>query len=86
MTAATSSSKVPLGSEAVVTNLKNGKSVKVKVNDCQPDVSGRKVDLSKGAAEKLDMAHKGVVPVKIKVVTAPPDAQRCHNAGASSAK
>ncbi len=80
MTAATASSKVPLGSEALVTNLKNGKSVEVKVNDCQSDVTGRKVDLSKRAAQKLDMAHTGVAPVKVKVLSAPHDAARCRNA------
>jgi len=68
---------LPLGSHAVITNLDNGRSVKVRINDCGPVPKGRKVDLSKKAAEKIQMTHEGTAPVKIKVVDAAPDATAC---------
>jgi rare lipoprotein A (peptidoglycan hydrolase) len=75
MTAA--SPHVPLGSHVVVTNLTNGKSTKVKVNDCGPHVPGRKLDVSKKAARALAMTHDGTAPVKVTVVDSPPDAPTC---------
>ena len=69
--------QLPLGSHAVITNLDNGRSVKVRVNDCRPVPKGRKVDLSKKAAQRLHMTHDGTAPVKIKVVDVPPDATAC---------
>ena len=56
---------LPLGSKAVVTNLETGKSVKVTINDRGPYVKGRKVDLSRAAAQKIGMSKKGVAKVKI---------------------
>ncbi|MCE2433734.1 MAG: septal ring lytic transglycosylase RlpA family protein [Candidatus Latescibacteria bacterium] len=46
----------------------NGKSVVVKVNDRGPFVDGRILDLSLGAAKKLDMVNEGVARVKIEIV------------------
>jgi rare lipoprotein A len=57
---------LPFGTRVKVINLKNGKSVKVKINDRGPFVAGRIIDLSKKAARKLDMVDDGVVEVKIK--------------------
>jgi rare lipoprotein A (peptidoglycan hydrolase) len=71
------SSKLPLGSTAEVRNLQNGRKVKVKINDCGPDVAGRKVDLSSRAANQLKMKHAGVVPVEVKVLHKPTGAQPC---------
>jgi peptidoglycan lytic transglycosylase len=71
------STKLPIGSTAEVKNLKNGREVKVKINDCGPDVAGRKVDLSSRAANDLKMKQAGVVPVEVKVVKKPPDAHPC---------
>jgi rare lipoprotein A len=68
---------LPLGSQAVITNLDNGRSVKVRVNDCGPVPKGRQVDLSRKAAQKLHMTHEGSAPVKIKIVDATPDAIAC---------
>jgi rare lipoprotein A len=48
-----------------VTNLRNGKSVVVRINDRGPYGRGRVIDLSEAAAEKLDMIEAGVVPVKL---------------------
>jgi rare lipoprotein A (peptidoglycan hydrolase) len=70
---------LPLGSQAVVTNLDNGRSVKVRINDCGPVPKGRRVDLLKKAAQKLHMTHEGTAPVKIKIVDAAPDAPSCES-------
>jgi len=56
---------IPFGTKVKVTNLSNGKSVKVKINDRGPHVSGRIIDLSRKAAKKIDMIDKGVANVKI---------------------
>ena len=54
-----------LGAYVIVTNLNNGKSVKVKINDRGPNVNDRIIDLSFEAAKKLEMLKDGVVKVKI---------------------
>jgi rare lipoprotein A (peptidoglycan hydrolase) len=76
LTAATT--ELPLQSSAVVTNLNNGRSVPVRINDCGPYAKGRDIDVSKRAAEKLAMARSGTVPVTIKLIAAPPDANYCQ--------
>jgi rare lipoprotein A len=63
--------QLPLQSRAVVTNLKNGRSVGVRINDCGPYTKGRQIDVSKRAAERLDMADRGTAPVKIQSISAP---------------
>lgn len=60
--------ELPLGTIIKVTHLGNGKSVVVKVNDRGPFVGGRILDLSLGAAKKLDMVDEGVAQVKIEIV------------------
>jgi rare lipoprotein A len=57
---------LPFGTRVKVTNLSNGKSVKVRINDRGPFVAGRMIDLSKTAAKKIDMVNTGVGNVKIK--------------------
>jgi rare lipoprotein A (peptidoglycan hydrolase) len=59
----------PLGSKAKVTNLKNGKTVKVEITDRGPFVEGRIIDLSKAAAEKLGMIGSGTVPVRVELLS-----------------
>nr|WP_272211162.1 septal ring lytic transglycosylase RlpA family protein [Marinicella sp. W31]MDC2877047.1 septal ring lytic transglycosylase RlpA family protein [Marinicella sp. W31] len=59
---------LPLPSYVRVTNLKNDSSVIVRVNDRGPFVSGRIIDLSKKAAEMLDMTHEGVADVRVDYV------------------
>lgn len=59
--------KLPLGTKVEVTNLENGKSVEVEVNDRGPYAKGRIIDLSKAAAKKLDMTHDGTAQVQIEV-------------------
>ncbi len=60
--------KIPLGSRVKVTNPKNRKSVKVEITDRGPHVRNRMLDLSRAAAERLDVVQAGVAPVKIKVL------------------
>src|SRR5689334_23314463 len=62
---------LPLGTKATVTNLENGKSVDVKINDRGPYVKGRDIDLSKSAAKELGMTKEGVAPVKIEAEVKP---------------
>ncbi|AMR27517.1 hypothetical protein A0257_10685 [Hymenobacter psoromatis] len=63
---------LPFGTRIKVTNMRNGRSVKVVVNDRGPHVKGRIVDVSKRAARKLGLIEAGVVPVQLKVVRAAP--------------
>ena len=62
---------LPFGTMLRVTNVANGKSVDVKVNDRGPFVAGRIVDLSRAAAEKIDMVRAGVAEVKVQVLSKP---------------
>lgn len=57
--------RLPLGTRVIVTNLENGKSVAVSINDRGPYVRGRILDLSKEAARRLGMVTDGVVKVRI---------------------
>lgn len=56
---------LPFGTKVKVTNLKNGQSVKVKINDRGPFVTGRIIDISSKAAKKINMEKEGVGNVKI---------------------
>lgn len=57
---------LPFGTEVEVTNLSNGKTVRVRINDRGPFRNGRIIDLSRAAAEKLDMIKSGVTQVEIR--------------------
>jgi len=59
---------LPFGTRLRVTNLANGRSVMVRVNDRGPFIRGRTVDVSSSAAEALQMTERGVVNVKLDVV------------------
>ncbi len=59
---------MPLPSYARVTNLKNGSSVIVRVNDRGPYAHGRVIDLSKRAAYLLDYASSGTAKVRVEYV------------------
>jgi rare lipoprotein A len=59
---------LPLGTRLRVTNLENGRIVRVRVNDRGPYVAGRILDLSHQAARHLDMVERGVVPVRLDIV------------------
>jgi rare lipoprotein A len=59
---------LPLGTRAMVTNLANGRSVEVRINDRGPFVDGRVLDLSYGAARLLDVVRPGTARVRIEVL------------------
>ena len=59
---------LPFGTRLRVTNLANGRSVLVRVNDRGPFVRGRTVDVSASAAQELKMTERGVANVKVDVV------------------
>ena len=59
---------LPLGSRVRVTNLHNGRSVLVTINDRGPYRRRRAIDLSYGAARVLGMLHRGIAQVRIELV------------------
>lgn len=59
---------LPFGTRVQVKNKSNGKKVDVVINDRGPFVKGRIIDLSRAAAERLDMIGAGTVSVDIKVL------------------
>ena len=59
---------LPFGTKIKVLNLKNGKSIIVKVIDRGPFGKGRVIDLSYAAADSLDMIRSGVAKVKLFVM------------------
>ena len=61
---------LPLGSLIRVTNLRNQKTVVVRVNDRGPVPDDRVVDLSYGAAKSLGFVSKGLAPVRLELVAA----------------
>jgi rare lipoprotein A len=63
---------LPFGTRVRVTNVTNGRSVVVRINDRGPYVPGRVVDLSGQAAENLGMVERGIVKVKLEVVQKSP--------------
>jgi len=60
---------LPLPTYARVTNLRNGRSVVVRINDRGPFVANRLIDLSYTAAAKLDMIHEGTTLVEVRALT-----------------
>ena len=61
---------LPMPSIVRVTNLENGSSIKVRVNDRGPFVDNRIIDLSKAAANKLGFKNKGVITVRVELLEA----------------
>ena len=59
---------LPFGTRLRVTNLSNGHSVTVRINDRGPFVRGRDVDVSYTAAQTLGMTEQGVAKVKLEIV------------------
>jgi len=51
-----------------ITNLKNSKSVVVRINDRGPYIHGRDLDLSKAAALELGMVRKGVAKIRVEEI------------------
>lgn len=61
---------LPFGTKVKVTNVANGQSVEVVINDRGPYVDNRVIDLSKSAAEELGFVNQGLADVKIEVTDA----------------
>jgi rare lipoprotein A len=59
---------LPFGTSIRVENLRNGRSVVVKVNDRGPFVRGRVVDVTKAAAAKLGFIRAGTAPVRVTII------------------
>ncbi len=59
---------LPMGTRVRVTNLRNGRSLVVRINDRGPYIKGRIIDVTKGVAHKLGFIKAGVVPVKVEVL------------------
>jgi rare lipoprotein A len=64
---------LPLGTRVLVTNLDNGRTVEVRINDRGPFRRSRVLDLSYAAARQLGMVGEGVIPVTLKIVTSSAD-------------
>lgn len=61
---------LPFGTQVRVTNLDNGQSVVVRINDRGPYAHGRVIDLSTGAAHIIGLVSSGVAPVSLEVLGA----------------
>jgi rare lipoprotein A len=59
---------LPFNTKVRVTNLKNNKTVTVRINNRGPYIKGRIIDLSLAAAKQIQMTKSGVVPVKVEVL------------------
>ena len=59
---------LPMGTVCVVTNLKNNKSVTVRINDRGPFAKARIIDLSYAAAKVIGMIDTGTAPVRVEVL------------------
>ncbi|MEX0839426.1 MAG: septal ring lytic transglycosylase RlpA family protein [Parvibaculum sp.] len=59
---------LPMPTIARVTNLENGRSVIVRINDRGPFAAGREIDMSKRAAEELDFMRKGTAKVRVQFI------------------
>ena len=59
---------LPFGTRVRVTNVNNGRSVVVRINDRGPYAKGRVIDLSAGAARVIGLMNSGVAPVRIQVL------------------
>ncbi len=83
---AAASKTLPLGTTARVTNLQNGRSTTVRVEDRGPKARDRELDVSPQAAQQLGMQRDGVAPVAIAPVEVPqPDGSLRPGAGAAEA-
>lgn len=60
--------ELPFGSVVRVTNVDNGRSVVVRINDRGPLAPGRMIDLSRAAAKRIGMVEDGIVRVHVDVI------------------
>jgi len=62
---------LPLGSVVRVVNLRNHRSVVVRINDRGPYIDGRIIDLSERAANDLAMMRDGIAEVRLELISSP---------------
>jgi rare lipoprotein A len=60
---------LPFGSIVRVTNLQNGRTVDVRINDRGPFTKGRIIDLSKAAAREIGLIERGIGTVELRVLS-----------------
>lgn len=60
---------LPFGTKVKVTNMKNGKSVIVRINNRGPYIKGRQLDLSKAAFSKIASLNSGVINIKYEIIS-----------------
>ena len=77
---------LPLSTRAQVTNLANGRSVDVVINDRGPYIEGRIIDLSEAAAAAIGMIRSGLAKVLVTATIAPGASQNGSPMPASAAK
>ena len=77
---------LPFDTILKVTNLANGKTCEVRVNDRGPFVATREIDLSKAAAIKLGMIGSGTTKVKLEIVKRGADTKLSQQTAASASK
>ncbi|MCP5433562.1 MAG: septal ring lytic transglycosylase RlpA family protein [Alphaproteobacteria bacterium] len=82
LTAAHKTLQLPVLAE--VTNLSNGRSIVVRINDRGPFVKGRVIDVSERSAELLGFRQQGTVQVRVRVIGPAPIAIANHDDGASA--
>jgi len=63
--------KLPFGTTIKITNLKNKKSIRLRVNDRGPGIEGRMVDVTREAAKRLGFVGAGLAPVRMEIVAYP---------------
>jgi rare lipoprotein A len=81
------SKTLPLGTTAKVTNVQNGKSAVVKIEDRGPFASGRVVDVTPKVADQLDIRKQGVSQVVVAPIAVPqPDGAVKLGAGAAASE
>ena len=68
--------ELPLGTWVEITNLQNGRSVTLRINDRGPSIRGRMLDVSKAAAKTLGFLGAGTTMVQIRIVPKPSIAAR----------
>jgi len=62
---------LPFGTLVRVTQLENNRSIIVRINDRGPFIEGRVIDLSRAAAEQLQITRAGLAKVKVEIIPAP---------------
>lgn len=59
---------LPFGTKVEVTNLRNGRSVVVRINDRGPFIKGRIIDVSRRAAGELGFRNQGITKVRVRAI------------------